>query len=178
MLSRTAIMEAFSKLSDELGKRGVQGELNVVGGTAMVLAFNSRQSTKDVDAIFQPSAEVRLAASAVAVELDLPSDWLNDAAKGFLSQNGDFVPLDALDLPNLRVQAPTAEYMLAMKVLAARSGIGSEHGDAADIAFLIRLLALTEAEEVMRIVGRYYDPSRILPRSTYLVDEILDGFHQ
>jgi hypothetical protein len=98
---------------------------------AMVLAFKARNSTKDVDAIFDPSSDVRAAAS-------------------------------------------TAEYMLAMKVLAARAGIGAERGDKEDIAFLIRLLGLGEASELMSIVARYYDPSRILPRSIYLVDEILE----
>ena len=111
----------------------------------------------------------------MAGNFGLPPDWLNDAAKGFASVSGDFVVLSALDLPNLRVLAPTAEYMLAMKVLASRAGVGSEHGDVQDIAFLIRLLGLTTSEEVMSIVGRYYDPSRILPRSHYLVDEILEG---
>ena len=174
MLSRATILKALAQLSDELGTHGLLGELNVVGGTAMVLAFNARSSTKDVDAIFEPSSEIRAAAAAVAEDLDLPPDWLNDAAKGFLSPSGEFKAIDALDLPNLRVQAPTAEYMLAMKVLAARSGIGGERGDARDIAFLIRLLGLGQASEVMDIVSRYYDPSRILPRSIYLVDEIIE----
>jgi len=117
---------------------------------------------------------VRAAAAVVAESLSLAPDWLNDGAKGFLSQSGRFDPIAAIDLPNLRVQAPTAEYMLAMKVLAARAGVGGEHGDAKDIAFLIRLLGITDAGAVMDIVGRYYDPSRLLPRSLYLVDEILE----
>ena len=173
MLTRATILAALTQLSAELARSGVLGELNVVGGTAMVLAFNARSSTKDVDAIFEPSSEVRAAAAVVAVNLALPADWLN-AAKGFLSASGDFAPIASLDFPNLRVQAPTAEYMLAMKVLASRAGIGGERGDAQDIAFLIRLLGLRDADAVMRVVGRYYDPSRILPRSTYLLDEILD----
>ena len=167
MLSRPTILEAFSRLSAELAKGGVVGELNVVGGTAMVLAFNARGSTKDVDAIFEPSSEMRSAALVVAQDLGLPPDWLNDAAKGFEQ-------LQTVEWSNLRVQAPTAEYMLAMKVLAARAGIGGERGDSQDIAFLIRLLGLTKGDEVMEIVGRYYDPSRILPRSIYLVEEILE----
>ena len=174
MLSHATILTALTQLSDELGRRGVLGELSVVRGTAMVLAFNARNSTKDVDAIFEPSSDVRAAASVVAEKLGLPADWLNDAAKGFLSPSGDFTPVGTIDLPNLRVQAPTPEYMLAMKVLAARAGIGAERGDAKDIAFLIRLLGLTEASAVMSIVSRYYDPSRILPRSIFLVDEILE----
>ena len=174
MLSRDAILTALKLLSDELGKNGVLGELNVVGGTAMVLAFNARSSTKDVDAIFEPSAEVRKAAAIVAENLSLPTDWLNDAAKGFMSPSGDFTPLETIDLAHLRVQAPTPEYMLAMKVLAARTGIGEGPGDAKDIAFLICLLGLRDAAAVMNLVARYYDPSKILPRSVYLVDEILE----
>ena len=174
MLSRDTIVQALTQLSDELGRRGVIGELNVLGGTAMVLAFNARSSTKDVDAIFEPSSAIRAAAAVVAETLALSGDWLNDAAKEYLSPSADFAVLKAFDLPNLRVQAPTPEYMLAMKVLAARAGIGEERGDAKDIAFLIQRLGLTEASAVMKIVSHYYDPSRILPRSTYLVDEILE----
>ena len=174
MLSRETILAALARLSDELGRKGVLGELNIVGGTAMVLAFNARGSTKDVDAIFEPTSEIRAAAAAVTEELELPADWLNDAAKGFLSAAGEFTPVESIDLPNLRVQAPTAEYMLAMKVLASRTGIGGERGDSKDIAFLIRMMGLTDANAVMGIVSRYYDPSRILPRSVYLVDEIFE----
>jgi hypothetical protein len=174
MLTRATILEAFQQLSGELAKKEIVGELCVVGGTAMVLAFNARGSTKDVDAIFEPSAAVRGAAQVVARNLSLPEDWLNDAAKGFLSPSADFAPIDALDLPNLRVQAPTPEYMLAMKVLSARTGVSEERGDPHDIAFLIRLLGLKDADAVMAIVERYYDRSRILPRSSYLVDQILE----
>jgi len=174
MLSRDTILAAFNNLSVELGMEGVTGELNVIGGTAMVLAFDARNATKDVDAVFAPSDAVRSAAAKVAGQLNLPGDWLNDGAKGFLSPAGDFVELAALDFPNLRVLAPTAEYMLAMKVLASRVGAAPAHGDARDIAFLIRLLNLEDSAQVMSIVSRYYDPSRILPRSYYLVDEIME----
>jgi len=114
----------------------------------MGLAFNARSAKKDVDAIFEPTAAV------VAQDLELPADWLNDAVKGFLSVSGDFDPVSAVDLPNLRVQAPTPEYMLAMKVVAARTGADSERGDSSDIAFLIRLLSFRDAESVMDIVRR------------------------
>jgi hypothetical protein len=174
VLSQDQILNALTRLSDELERRGVLGELCLVGGTAMVLAFQARAATKDVDAIFEPASEIRAAASAVAGQLGLPDDWLNDAAKGFLSPSGDFTPVKMIDLSHLRVLAPTPEYMLAMKVLAARASTVGERGDAQDIAFLVRLLGLRDASAVMDLVNRYYDPSRILPRSFYLVDQILE----
>ncbi len=141
----------------------------------MMLAFQARQSTKDVDAIFAPAEVVREAARLVAGELDLPVDWLKDAVKGFASQRPRFQKVEGLDFPNLRVQTPVPEYLLAMKVMAARVGFSGERGDGEDIAFLIELLKLKNSEEVLNIVQEYYDPARILPRSLYLVDEIFEA---
>jgi len=174
MLTREVIVEALTKLSDELARRGIIGEINIVGGTAMVLAFSARLSTKDVDAIFEPASEVRAAAARIALELNLDNDWLNDSAKGFLSPQGEFSKAAGVELPNLRILVPTAEYMLAMKVLASRVATGADDTDRRDIAFLIRKLQLRRAEDVMGIVERYYDPSRIPPRSFYLVREIIE----
>ena len=140
----------------------------------MVLAFQARQATKDVDAIFAPTGAVRQAARLVADQLDLPQDWLNDAAKGFASEKGTFEPLTGFTFENLRIQTPTAEYLLAMKVMAARVAIGDVRGDKEDITFLARLLGLKGSEEAMDIVEKYYDPARILPRSIYLLDEIFE----
>jgi hypothetical protein len=172
MLNRDTIVGALRRLAERLERRGVVGEINRLGGTAMILGFQARQSTKDVDAIFAPAGVIREEARAVAEELDLPVDWLNDAAKGFVSPNAYFQRLRDIDFPYLRVQVPTAEYLLAMKVMAARVEIGGESTDKGDIRFLIRRLELTTPEQVFDLVGRYYDPSRVLPRSMYLVEEI------
>ena len=82
------------------------------------------------------------------------------------------MPLKTLDLPNLRVQVPTPEHMLAMIVLAARTGVA---GDSVDVAFLLRLLGNRDSGSVMQIAQSYYNPSRILRRSIFLVDEMLEG---
>lgn len=174
MLTREIILTALRHLSDRLQDKGVIGEINILGGTAMMLAFQARQSTKDVDAIFAPVDVVREAARLVAGELDLPVDWLNDAVKGFASERPRFQKVEGLDFPNLRVQTPVPEYLLAMKVMAARVGFSGERGDGGDILFLIELLKLKNSEEVLNIVQEYYDPAKILPRSVYLVDEIFE----
>ncbi|MEP6539563.1 MAG: DUF6036 family nucleotidyltransferase [Bryobacteraceae bacterium] len=160
-------------LSDRLRDMGIVGEINIFGGTSMVLAFQARQSTKDVDAIFAPANEVREAARSVAGQLDLPIDWLNDAVKGFVSERSRFEKIEGLEFSNLRVQTPIAEYLLAMKVMAARAGLSGERGDGEDFAFLIERLKLKNSDDVLEIV-QYYNPAQILPRSVYLVDEIFD----
>jgi hypothetical protein len=173
MLGRDQILEAFRRLSGHLAEKGVIGEIQLLGGAVMMLAFNAREATKDVDAIFAPTREIRLAASRVAEEMGIQSDWLNDGAKGFASPNGDYSDKTLPQFPNLRLLAPTPEYMLAMKVLAARTTAGVERGDKDDIRLLVNRLGLKNAEAVMNLVERYYPATQILPRSRYLVDEIL-----
>ena len=80
ILSRDEIVGAFERISDDLGRRGIKGELCLFGGSVMVLAFAARVSTKDVDAIFQPTREIREAAGKVGAEFGFPVNWLNDAA--------------------------------------------------------------------------------------------------
>ena len=58
-LDRETIILALRRLSELLRERNVQGEICLLGGTAMVLAFNARERTKDVDAVFQPPQLVR-----------------------------------------------------------------------------------------------------------------------
>jgi hypothetical protein len=84
-LNRETITLALRRLSELLRERGVQGEICLFGGTAMVLAFNARERTKDVDAVFHPPQLVRELAIVVKDELSLPAEWLNDAVKGFLA---------------------------------------------------------------------------------------------
>jgi hypothetical protein len=154
MLTREQILAALAALDEKLATRDAHAELALIGGAVMVLAYRARLSTKDVDAIFSPATVVREAAAEVGVELDLPEDWLNDGAKGWLSPRAEFVEA-------------------AMKVLAARTEAEGERGDRADIATLCRHLHLRDARPVMDIVARYYPAEWIGARSEYLVVEVL-----
>ena len=83
-MKKKDILKAFEKLNEELSRQGICGEVGVVGGAAMVLAFDARNATKDVNAIFEPSSKIRKAIKAIADDLGLPDDWMNDAVKAFL----------------------------------------------------------------------------------------------
>jgi hypothetical protein len=172
MLSRDKVLVALQRVSELLAAKDVVGEIDIVGGAAMMLAFQARQSTKDVDAVFAPVREVREAAAQVARELDLAPDWLNDAAKAFLSPHGPFTEVYTPQFPNLRVLMPTPQYLLAMKVMASRVGSIDSAGDKSDIALLIRHLGLKRPEQVLDIVELYYASSQVLPRAVYLLEEI------
>jgi hypothetical protein len=173
MLDRDAIVGALERLAALLRERSVEGEVCLLGGTVMVLAFRARPSTKDVDAIFHPAALVRELARTVAAERDLPPDWLNDGAKAFISERHETTDADLPQFDGLRLTAPTAEYMLAMKCMASRIAAGpGDPGDVADIAFLVSRLGLMSAAEALAIVARYYPEERIPPRAVYLLEDL------
>jgi hypothetical protein len=172
-LDRATILAALSRLNELLRDQDVRGELCLLGGTVMVLAFNARARTKDVDAIFSPAETIRIAASRVGAELGLPEHWLNDGAKGFISARHEVVAGDLPQFDHLRLTAPTAEYMLAMKCLAARlPAAPDERGDEADIRFLARRLGLTSAQQVSELITRYYSPHMIPARTQFLLEDI------
>ncbi len=168
-MTQEEILRAFQALNDELAREGIKGEVGVVGGAAMVLAFNTRDSTRDVDAVFAPSSQVRAAAARVAAAHGLPADWLNDAAKSYMP--ADTQPRSiVLDLPHLAVWTPPPQYLLAMKAIAARF----DSNDAMDLRALIRHLGLRRADEVLEVVERYYPRNQIPAKTQFFLEELFE----
>lgn len=164
------IVKAFQEMSDKLQSRAVSGELCLFGGTVMVLAFAARLSTKDVDAIFQPTQIINEVAREVGKANGFPPNWLNDAAKGFVSARHETIQ-GGPQFSNLRLTMPTPEYLLAMKCMASRIGaVESQTDDVSDIVFLIRHLKLKSAKDVMGIVAAYYSENQIPLKAQYLVE--------
>jgi len=114
---------------------------------------------------------IREAAARVAAKADVPSTWLNDAVKGFLSAKGDFVPY--LELANLRVFTADPRYLLAMKCAAMRLGEGFQDLD--DVRFLLRYLNITSAAEALGIVTKYFDEKSLAGKTRLALEELLGG---
>jgi len=170
-LTRKAILGALEALSAELGNEGIKGELCLFGGTAMVLAFTARVSTKDVDALFEPAQTIREIARRIAAARDLPPDWLNDGVKGFVSSRHETTAGNLPQFEHLHLTMPVPEYLLAMKCMASRLGVAEgEPSDLADIIFLIRHLKLTSARETLDLLGEYYPPERVSVKTQYLIE--------
>lgn len=168
MLDIRLIRRLFRALNGELKKAGVQGEVGLCGGAVMCLVFEARKATKDIDAIFRPTREIRAAARSVAKTFDLPEDWLNDAAKGFFAAGSPRE--DVLNLSHLRVWAPSADYMLAMKCVSAR--FDSQDGD--DAVFLVRWLGLESPAEIFSLIERYYPREKIPAKTQFFVEEMFE----
>lgn len=160
------ITRYLTELNDELRQMSVKGEVSLYGGAVMCLAFKSRPVTKDVDAIFEPLKMVRRAARRVGDRHGLEVDWLNLAVKMFVVEHPRKV---LLDFPNLKVFVPPGDYMLAMKVLAARP----DSADLDDIAFLLDHLKLNTVRDVVDIVQEYYPKKEVKGETIFLLEGLI-----
>ena len=169
--SKNDLEKVLSLLNEQLLKTSVIGEVCIVDGAAMMLAFGSRASTTDIDALVMAPASVRTAVAQVAETNDLSPSWLNDGAKGFASGQSTELK-EILRFSHLRIVAPPAEYILAMKCLAARVGL-DEH-DKEDTKFLITHMGLHSPNAVLEIVEKYYPRERIAAKTQYFIQEVCD----
>jgi hypothetical protein len=169
MLTSTQIKSLFKELNSELAKKNIRGEVGICGGAVMCLVFKARASTKDVDAIFAPTQEIRAAAKNVARRHQLPADWLNDAAKNYFLT--DPPRQTVLEFSHLRVWAPLAAYMLAMKCISARF----DTHDLDDIRFLVQKLHLKTVAAVFEIVEKYYPRKSIPPKTQFVIEELMEN---
>ena len=169
-LDREAIASLLTEIGAELDARGIRGDLFVVGGAAMALAYNTRRATRDVDGVFEPKLVIYEVADEVGARHGLPPGWLNDSVKGLLP-GPDPEARELLELPGLRVTVPSPQYLLALKVAAARVD-----RDADDIRVLAAACSLTTAQEVLDVTERILGNARpLVPKVQYLIEELFPG---
>jgi len=162
LLDRTQIRELFRQLGERLQRRGVVGDIYVIRGAAVALAYDARWATRDIDAVILPHGIVLTEAHALATELGLPQWWLNEQASIYVAPGGDPQAALSFDHPGLRVSTASPEHLLAMKAIAAR------RRDTDDLRLLVDLLGLTTSEQVIAVCTRVF-PDEPLPDRARLV---------
>ncbi len=178
---RVALLDAFASLGRLAWADGKTVDIAVYGGSALILSYDWRIATKDVDGVYEDDrAIVRLLAAQVAAERGWPDDWLNDGVKGFLSvRDADLASKTLLgefpspEAPGLRVFVARPEYMFAMKCRAMRVGGASDGGDIDDIRNLAREIGFADAAEALALVGSFYPNAQLQPKVQFGIEEIL-----
>ena len=166
--TRERIIAALEALGGELTRDGIHGQVFIVGGAAMALAYSSRRVTRDIDAVFEPKSAVYEAAARVAAQLGLPDNWLNDGVKGFLpGADRDALPLP--QIPGVEVTTASPRYLLAMKLLAMRFGEDDE-----DIRVLLGETGIKTVDEALALLAQMY-PTQEPPLKTRLFLEQVLG---
>ncbi len=164
--TRARIVAALQALGDELTREGVRGQIFIVGGAAMALAYSTRRVTKDIDAVFEPKSAIYAAATKVAEAHDLPEGWLNDAVKGFVP-GVDEHPRPLPDVAGIEITTASPQYLLAMKLMAMRFGEDDE-----DIRILLRECDLHSTEEALALLERLYQRQEPSPKTRFFLEEL------
>lgn len=147
--TREKVIELLTELGARLCDRGIEGELYLVGGGAMLLGYNRNTVTKDLDAIYAPTEIIDQIADQMAEERSdykLLPGWLNSQVLPLLPRMKDFRAWQALEVPGLSVQIASPEHLLAMKARASRS-----IRDFDDVAVLADVLKITDIKQVWEI---------------------------
>jgi len=167
-MRRDEIVELLTELGRRLAARAIEGEMYVVGGAAIALAFDDRRSTQDIDAVFEPKTTIYEVAAELADERGLPDGWLNDAVKGFLTGADPDAPL-VLEVTGLRVSTASPRILLAMKVLSHRVG-----EDEDDVRLLAHKLELDAARDVLAVAESVYG-DRLDAAARFFVEQLYES---
>jgi Nucleotidyltransferase of unknown function (DUF6036) len=170
MLKKDDILRALREVAARLPADSSHS-LAIMGGAALVLLYGVRDATKDVDAIFLTGGStetLREAVAHVASVLDLPTDWLNDAAKGYV--HGIALGQIVFEAPNLTVRSLAVQQLLAMKLSAWRDDV-----DIDDARLLLTKLSGGRAD-VWSQVRPYLVPGREL-KTEYAFSDLWEAAH-
>lgn len=151
-VSKELFLEILEALDKKLGENRLGLTLNLYGGTVMMVCFDARPATKDVDALFETSPIIDNILADIAETYGLHEGWINQDIKGPLKSLKVEDLKEIYAFKNLKVLAPSAEQMLAMKILSARP---EPYRDFMDAEYLVKHLKIENLEQVMEIFDKY-----------------------
>jgi len=150
-LDREDILELLTVLGARLDARGIHGSVYLVGGAAISTTFDDgRRLTSDIDALTSPADLIAVEAAQIAVERDLPSNWLNSNAKPWIPSPSSDTGATTTRLPGLTVTIASPRHLLAMKMSAFRTI------DRSDLVRLFERLDIQTPEQAADIVDEVY----------------------
>jgi hypothetical protein len=174
-LDRAKIEEAFRLMGQYLLDRKVLGEIVVYGGSAILLQFEWRKMSMDVDARIVSPGNHGLVVEAMhhaANRLGLLSSWLSESVTMYARQGeerADYVfvgTYPSAERFGLRVMAAKPSYILAMK-LAALERFTADDRDYQDAINLGAECQVTTVEGLRDVFRKYFAEEQ-LPRSAEL----------
>ena len=80
----------LEEINSRLRDMNRSGEVYIIGGAAISLAFGGRDATEDIDAVYKPLSEIRKVIKAMADEHNLRNDWLNNDAEHYITEKMSF----------------------------------------------------------------------------------------
>ena len=167
LLNAELLREAFRRLDFHLSRANVNADIFVFGGAAMILGYDARPATRDVDALWRPHGAVLKAAWQVADEMGLLRSWLNEQASAYVPGPPNWSGKTLFAGRSLRVVQAAPEMLLAMKVRAGREV------DLHDVVVLASHLGLATSHEILALATAVLG-EEIPLRQRQLIEERFD----
>jgi len=181
-LTASLIEDVLSELANLARDEGKVIDLAIYGGGALCLVSNFRIATRDLDAVADDDGQrvIERLAKVVAERRRWSPDWLNDDVFPFLSDSvtglndhHSFVRSYPCEhAPGLRVFVPTAEYILAMKLMAMRIDDGSARKDRGDIVNLMSIVGISTKDDALSFLMTFYPEARVSAKVALGLDEL------
>lgn len=180
------LSEAFRELGQIAYDAGRVIDIAVYGGSCLMLVSNFRVATADVDAVAaEDQGFIDSAAQTIAARRGWPGDWLNDGVRTYLSPHVEGFAQHTLfrtypdeATPGLRVFVPTAEYILAMKLMALRLDPGSGRNDLEDILNLMQVAGMKNKADILRFATRFYPEARTSAKLMLAADHLWNEYNR
>lgn len=151
-ITKEKFLEIMECLNEKLCENKMELSLNIYGGTVMMVCFDVRPATKDIDALFNISPQLSNILQDIAEIYDLDNDWINQDIKEPLKYLKTENLIELYKFNNLKIFAPSAEQMLAMKLLSSRP---EPYKDFEDAEYLIEYLKIDDLENIIKIFEKY-----------------------
>ena len=167
---RAEIQDALDELSEALARDRRRAHIHMVGGGAMIMLYGRRSLTGDIDvAVAEGHGSVLEVVRRIAASRGWPSTWLNDQAAMYRPRAPDPAPRPLYSSPSLTVMGASPEYMLAMKLQAARGA------DAEDLRLLLGECGISAPEEALTVHDRLFPDRPAGDRQRRFLSMVLAG---
>jgi hypothetical protein len=177
LLDRETIKRAFHLMGQYLLDRKALGEIAIYGGSAILLQFDWRKGSRDVDARITSDRSHGLvidAAANAATQLGLSRSWFSENVAMHARQGeGDRIALGLYPSPErfgLRVTAAKPSYILAMK-LRALERMTIDDRDYEDAVKLSIECGVSTVDELREIFQQFFPGEDLPPRAALRLEE-------
>jgi len=181
LLDRETIEKAFRLMGQYLLDRKALGEIAIYGGSAILLQFDWRKASRDVDARVISDRSHGLvidAAANAATQLGLPRSWLSENVAMYARRGEgeiDRISLGLYPSPErfgLRVTAAKPSYILAMKLKALERAT-SDDRDYKDAVNLSIECGVSKVDELREVFRQFFPDEDLPPRAALRLDELV-----
>ena len=125
LFTKDKIEKYLIELGKEFRKRGkgISAEIILVGGASVIINYNFRQTSFDIDGIYNHPSIMKESINAVGDKYGLPNGWLNDEFRKTKSYTPKIIQYSKYykTFSNvLMIRTVSEEYLIAMKLVSGR----------------------------------------------------------